>query len=244
MRDAKLVEGDCLDILPTLESESFDVIFADPPYFLSGSGSTCKGGNRAPVSKGSWDKPLAYEDVHDFNLAWLSECRRLLSPSGTIWVSGTYHSILSCGFAMQSLGFRILNDVIWRKPNPPPNLGCRTFTHSTETIIWASKGPKAKHVYNYARMKAENGGKQLKNVWDFTAPKKSERTLGRHPTQKPIALLERVLDASAPAQARVLDPFCGSGTTGVAALARGFEFLGIDASPEYLDIAMARMSAA
>jgi site-specific DNA-methyltransferase (adenine-specific) len=236
-----LLRGDCLDTLERLEPESIDLVFADPPYFLSNGGTTCKSGRRTTVDKGKWDKSLGVEENHAFNRAWLSACRRLLKPNATIWVSGTSHVIYSVGFAMQQLGFKLLNEIVWEKPNPPPNLSCRYFTHSTETILWAARDRKSKHHFAYQAMRQENGGKQMKSVWRMTAPSKSEKAHGKHPTQKPLALLERILAASCPSGGIVLDPFNGSGTTGVAAVRAGLRYVGIDLDANYLELTKKRM---
>ncbi|MGB1700925.1 MAG: DNA-methyltransferase, partial [Nannocystaceae bacterium] len=180
-----LYRGDCLSVMSSLEEESFDVIFADPPYFLSNGGTTCKSGARVSVNKGKWDKSRGVEENHDFNREWLMAAKRLLKPNGTIWVSGTSHVIFSVGFALQQLEYKILNQVTWQKPNPPPNLSCRYLTHSTETLLWAARDRKAKHHFEYAEMRARNGHKQMKDVWQFCAPGKREKVHGKHPTQKP-----------------------------------------------------------
>ncbi len=236
-----LLHGDSLELLETLPDESVEVIFADPPYFLSNGGTTCKNGKRVSVDKGKWDRSLGVEDNHRFNTRWLAECRRILTDNGTIWVSGTSHVIYSVGFAMQQLGYKMLNEIVWEKPNPPPNLSCRYFTHSTETVLWAAKHRKSKHHFNYPRMRADNGGKQMKSVWRMTAPSKGEKQHGKHPTQKPLALLERILAASCPEGGRVLDPFNGSGTTALAAVRAGFAYTGIDLDERYLDLTLARI---
>lgn len=238
---ARLIQGNSLEVLEQMPAESFDVIFADPPYFLSNGGTTCKNGKRVSVDKGKWDASRGAEENHEFNRRWLESCQRLLRPNGTIWVSGTSHVIFSVGFAMQQLGFKMLNQVTWEKPNPPPNLACRYFTHSTETVLWAARDRKSKHVFEYAEMKARNGGKQMKDVWNFPAPPKREKNHGKHPTQKPLVLLDRLLVASAPENAHVLDPFNGSGTTGVAALPLGLNYTGIEREDEYLDLSKRRM---
>ena len=240
---ARLIQGDSMEILEQLPARSLDVIFADPPYFLSNGGSTCQAGKRVSVNKGKWDASLGAEDNHAFNRRWLEACQRLLDDDGTIWVSGTAHVIFSVGYAMQQLGFKMLNDVVWEKPNPPPNLSCRYFTHSTELVLWAAKNRKSKHYYDYATMKQRNGDKQMKNVWRFSAPGKSEKDHGRHPTQKPLALLDRLLVASCPPQGRVLDPFNGSGTTGVAAVRLGHAYTGLEREREYLELSKARLLA-
>jgi site-specific DNA-methyltransferase (adenine-specific) len=257
-----LYQGDSLELLESFDEHTFDLIFADPPYFLSNGGFTCQGGKRAPVKKGDWDSSRGVEEDHAFTTAWLKACQRVLKPSGTIWVSGTQHVIFSVGFAMQRLGYKLLNTVTWYKPNASPNLACRYFTHSTELLIWASPGGKGKlqHAFNYQDMKAVNGGKQMRDVWalprpgdeeleadeagrlwTLTTPKPSEKLHGRHPTQKPLALLERVIASSTRDDALVLDPFCGSGTTGVAALAQGRRFVGIERDADYLSLTQKRL---
>ena len=239
-RGFTLYHGDSLHLLSQMEGEQFDMIFADPPYFLSNDGVTCKSGKMVSVNKGRWDRSQGAEANHQFNRAWLQQCQRLLKPNGTIWVSGTHHVIYSIGFAMQQLGFKILNDIAWFKVNPPPNLSCRYFTHGTETVIWAARDDKAKHTFNYALMKEHNGGKQMKNLWNIMSPRKAEKEHGKHPTQKPIALLDRIVLASSEEGDRILDPFCGSSTTGMAAVGNGRSFVGIDASEEYLDLSTKR----
>ena len=239
----ELLHGDCLKLLPTMAENSVDVVWTDPPYFLSNGGQTCKNGKRAKVNKGTWDESKGLQQDHEFHTAWLSGCRRVLKPNGSIWVTATHHTLFSIGYAMQSLGFKILNLVTWEKPNPPPNLACRYFTHSTEQIIWAARDEKSKHLFNYADMRAENGGKQMKTVWRFPAPPKAEKAHGSHPTQKPLALVSRCLRASTSPGDAVLDPFCGSGTTGVAAVSLGRRFIGIESDLEHYGVAQARMRA-
>ena len=237
----RLFKGDCTTILAALPAESVDVIFADPPYFLSNGGSTCRAGKRTSVDKGAWDVSQGPDENHAFNHKWLAACNRVLRPNGTIWVSGTSHVIYSVCYAMQQQGFKQLNEIVWEKPNPPPNLSCRYFTHSTETILWAARNRKSKHHFNYDKMRELNGGKQMKSVWRLTAPGKSEKTHGRHPTQKPVSLLERLLMASCPQGGVVLDPFNGSGTTGVAAVQLGHSYIGVDLETEYLELTQARL---
>lgn len=240
-RQLRLLHGDALHHLRTLPSETYDLVFADPPYFLSNGGSSCHGGQRVPVNKGAWDHANSFQEVHQFNMAWLQECRRLLRPHGCIWVTGTSHNIHSVGFGLQSLGYKILNDIAWHKVNPPPNLACRCFTHATETVLWARKAEKAKHVFHYEAMKQENGGKQMQSFWSIQPPRKREKSHGKHPAQKPEALLERILRASSHVGDQVLDPFCGSGTTGVVCARLGRAFTGIDISAEYLTLAQSRL---
>lgn len=263
-RDYVLYRGDSLALLDQFEDQTFDLIFADPPYFLSNGGFTCSGGKRAAVKKGDWDQSQGLESDHAFTSAWLKACQRVLKPSGTIWVSGTQHVIFSVGFAMQQLGYKLLNTVTWYKPNASPHLACRYFTHSSELLIWASPGGKGKlqHKFNYHDMKAANGGKQMRDVWalpkageeeidadeqgrvwTMTTPKPGEKVHGKHPTQKPISLLERIVDACTDDDSVVLDPFCGSGTTGVAAVSKGRRFVGIDMDTTYLDLTKKRIDA-
>jgi site-specific DNA-methyltransferase (adenine-specific) len=236
-----LLHDDSLEALTRLDAESVDCVFADPPYFLSNGGTTCKSGRRARVDKGAWDRSRGVEENHEFNRTWLSHCQRVLKPNGTMWVSGTSHVIYSVGFAMQQLGFKQLNEIVWEKPNPPPNLSCRYFTHATETVLWAARDHKTKHHFAYSTMRGKNGGKQMKSVWRMTAPGKVEKVHGKHPTQKPLELLERILLASCPAGSLVLDPFNGSGTTGVAAIRLGHRYVGIDRDASYLGLTRARM---
>lgn len=259
----RVVQGDSLDILSRLPAACVDLVFADPPYHLSNGGFTCQSGRRARVDKGDWDASRGLANDHAFQMSWLREVQRILKPSGTLWVSGTQHVIFSIGFAMQELGYHLLNTITWYKPNAAPHLACRYFTHSTELLIWASpaKRQPLAHVFHYQEMKRENGGKQMRDVWPITAefetpipggeqviwslptPSKQEKRHGRHPTQKPIALLDRILRASSNPGAVVLDPFCGSGTTGVAAAALGRRFIGIDASEEYVELSRTRILA-
>jgi site-specific DNA-methyltransferase (adenine-specific) len=239
----ELIEGDCLKLLPAMEECSVDVVWTDPPYFLSNGGQTCKNGKRAKVSKGQWDESKGINADHEFHRAWLSGCQRVLKPNGTIWISSTHHTLFSIGYAMQELGFKILNLITWEKPNPPPQLACRYFTHSTEQIIWAAKNEKSRHVFNYSAMKIENGGKQMKTVWTFKAPSKAEKSHGSHPTQKPLALVSRCLRASTSVGDVVLDPFAGSGTTGVAAVSLGRRFIGIEKDATYRQLSCDRIQA-
>ncbi len=239
-----LYHGDSLELMASLSAESVDCIWTDPPYNLSNDGITCVGGRMVKVNKGEWDRSQGTELDHEFNKAWLAACYRLLKPTGTIWVTGTLHVYPSVGFAMQQLGFRILNDIIWEKPAPPPNLGCRCFTHSTELILWATKARKGKerYTFNYEEMKAENGDKQMKNVWRISAPSKAEKLYGKHPTQKPIDLVSRCLRASTNPGDLVFDPFSGSSTTGVAALSLGREFIGCEADTGHIELSIKRLS--
>jgi site-specific DNA-methyltransferase (adenine-specific) len=229
----KIYQGDCLEILAAIPADCVDLIFADPPYFLSNDGITCHAGRMVSVNKGKWDKSQGPDLDHEFNRAWLAACQRVLKPNGSIWVSGTSHVIHSVGFAMQQLGMKLLNDITWVKPNPPPNLSCRYFTHATETIIWAGKNKKSRHTFNYQLMREMAGGKQMKSVWTIGAPDRPEKRHGKHPTQKPVALLDRIIQAASNLGDLVLDPFMGGGTTAVATLRTGRAAMGIELDSEY-----------
>ncbi len=247
-RGLVLYHGGCFEVMDALAAKHpggiFDLIFADPPYFLSNGGITCHGGKMVKVDKGAWDKSRGAEENHNFNKEWLRRCQALLKPNGTIWVSGTHHVIFSVGFAMQELGLKILNQITWQKPNPPPHLACRYFTHSTETVLWAAKNAKSRHLFNYADMKRANGGKQMKDVWNLTAPKGEEKKLGRHPTQKPLGLIERILLAATREGDWVMDPFLGSGTTAIAAARLRRKCVGIESDAAHLDLARRRLAEA
>jgi len=239
----QVINGDCFSAMDKMikDEQQFDMIFADPPYFLSNGGITCQSGKMVKVDKGDWDESQGPALNHEFNTEWLRRCRDLLADHGTLWVSGTMHAIYSVGFAMQELEMKILNNITWQKPNPPPHLAGRYFTHSTETLLWARKHEKAKHKYNYDIMKEENGGKQMKDVWTFTSPKKSEKTEGKHPTQKPLILLDRIIRASTDEGGTILDPFLGSGTTSVAAILSGRNSVGIEQDLEYCELSKKRI---
>jgi site-specific DNA-methyltransferase (adenine-specific) len=237
----RIYQGDCLDILAQIPPSSVDLIFADPPYFLSNGGITCHAGKMVSVNKGSWDVSQGPDANHAFNKSWLAACQRVLKPNGAIWVSGTAHVIHSVGFAMQQLNFKLLNDISWVKPNPPPNLSCRYFTHATETIIWAAKDKKSRHTFNYKLMKETNRGKQMKSVWEIKPPETWEKKFGKHPTQKPVALLERILLASTNKSDTVLDPFLGGGTTLVTALRLSRQAIGCELSLDYINLSIRRL---
>lgn len=234
-----LLHGDCIELLKQF-SFKFDMIFADPPYFLSNGGISVQNGKIVCVDKGNWDKGGTREYMDSFNRAWISECREKLKDNGTIWVSGTYHNIFSIANTLCELGFKILNVVTWAKTNPPPNISCRYFTHSTEFIIWARKSSKVPHCYNYDVMKQINGNKQMTDVWQLPAIARWEKSCGKHPTQKPLAVLSRIVLASTHSGAWILDPFTGSSTTGIAANLLGRRFLGIDKEEEYLSLSQSR----
>lgn len=250
MRNAQLYCGDAVEILSKLEAGVFDVIFADPPYNLSNGGTTCHAGKRASVNKGEWDRSMGIKEDMDFHASWIKACKRVLKDNGTLWISGTYHNIFTCGYALLRDHWHILNDIVWYKANAAPNLACRMFTASHETLVWAKKNRNAKHYFNYDEMKKgdwsgdklKNPGKQMRSVWSIGFPKNGEKTFGKHPTQKPLELLLRIIKASCPKNGQVLDPFCGSGTTGVAALMCGAKFTGIDSEAAYIrDMAAPRL---
>jgi site-specific DNA-methyltransferase (adenine-specific) len=277
----RLYHGNSLELLDAIAAKypdgRFDAIFADPPYFLSNGGISCHAGRMVKVDKGDWDVSRGPELNHEFNLEWLKRCQKVLKPNGTIWITGTHHVIFSIGFAMQQLGYKILNDIAWEKPNPPPNLSCRYFTHSTETILWAAKDEKSKHVFNYQEMRKVTG-KQMKTVWrdigaghevrgagnssslkpdassladecnpplesiwTLTSPNSAEKEFGKHPTQKPVALIERCLLASTNEGDLVLDPFLGGGTTAIAAIKLNRGCVGVEADLAYIYMATKRI---
>ena len=245
--NAGVILDDSFSALRKIKTESIDLIFADPPYFLSNDGITCQGGKMVSVNKAGWDKlgrgrKAPITEKHTFNRRWIRMCKRVLQKNGSIWISGTLHNIYSIGMALEQEGFKIINNITWQKTNPPPNLACRCFTHSTETILWAKKDDKkSRHFFDYQAMKLMNGGKQMKDVWTGSLTKPSEKKEGKHPTQKPEYLLDRIVLASTEAGQVILDPFCGSGTTGVSALRFGRRFIGIDNCEEYLQITKKRL---
>jgi site-specific DNA-methyltransferase (adenine-specific) len=245
-----LYHGDSIKILNQLPANSIDMIFADPPYNLSNGGFTVHAGKMVSVNKGMWDVSKGFQDDYEFHYRWLEACKRVLKPEGTLWVSGTYHSIYQCGHALQSLGYHILNDIAWFKPNASPNLSCRFFTASHETIIWARKDKKAKHKFNYDLMKEgewpedqlKKPGLQMRSVWSMGTPKPAEKVHGKHPTQKPLDLLKRIVLSSTNKGDVVLDPFTGSSTTGIVATMNGRKFVGIDMEKDYLELSKKRFS--
>lgn len=237
--DFTLLHGDCRRLLSEF-SFKFDMIFADPPYFLSNGGISIQSGKVVSVDKGDWDKGGTPEYIDSFNEEWISTCREKLKDNGTIWISGTYHNIFSVANTLTKLGFKILNVITWAKTNPPPNISCRYFTFSTEFIIWARKKEKTPHYYNYELMKQINDGKQMTDVWRLPAIAPWEKRHGKHPTQKPLCLLSRIILASTKEGAWILDPFAGSSTTGIASSLLGRRYLGIDQNCEYLDIGINR----
>ena len=245
-KDFALYFGDSIELLKQLPDNSIDMIFADPPYNLSNGGFSVHAGRMVSVNKGDWDKSKGFNDDYHFHYRWLEACRRVLKLNGSLWVSGTYHSIYQCGYALQALNYHILNDIAWYKPNASPNLSCRYFTASHETLIWARKEKKAKHTFNYQDMRKwpsdrlHEQSKQMRSVWAINTPRPEEKIFGKHPTQKPLELLRRVVLASTKKGDLVLDPFTGSSTTGLVAVSNGRQFIGIDTEKAYLDLSIKR----
>ena len=237
----KLIYNDIFKAIKKFEDKSVDMIFADPPYFLSNDGITCSGGKMVSVNKGEWDRTLSIKEKHKFNKKWIKECYRVLKDNGTIWISGTLHNIYSIGMALEEEGFKIINNITWQKTNPPPNLSCKTFTHSTETILLARKDlKKVKYTFNYNIMKELNNNKQMKDVWTTSLTKPSEKKCGKHPTQKPLEILDKIILASTKENDLILDPFCGSSTTGISAVRLNRRYIGIDNEKEYIELSKRR----
>lgn len=239
-----LYNDDCFKRLKKLEPKSVDMIFADPPYFLSSGGISCHSGKQVSVNKADWDKSIPIQEKVRFNRKWIQLCKEVLKDNGTIWISGTFHNIYAIGIALELEGFSIINNITWQKPNPTPNLACRCFTNSTETILWARKQltpiKKGKHTFNYSLMKEINGGKQMKDVWLIPLVTKEEKKYGKHPTQKPLALLKRIILASTNEGDLVLDPFNGSGTTGIVSVQLNRRYIGIEKEYEYCKLTKKR----
>ncbi|MBQ8486882.1 MAG: site-specific DNA-methyltransferase [Prevotella sp.] len=234
-----LLCGDSFVLLPQFNFK-FDMIFADPPYFLSNGGISVQNGKVVCVDKGDWDKGMPPEEINAYNQKWLALCREKLKDNGTIWISGTYHNIFSVANCLTQLNYKILNVITWVKTNPPPNISCRYFTYSTEFVIWARKSAKVPHYYNYELMKLINDGKQMTDVWRLPSIAPWEKACVKHPTQKPLGLLSRIIMASTKSGAWILDPFAGSSTTGVAANLLGRRYLGIEREEVYAKISKAR----
>lgn len=238
-KDFTLLKGDCVELMNQFDFK-FDMIFADPPYHLSNGGISVQSGKRVSVNKGLWDKSNGYDEDYLFDKKWLTACRNKLNDNGTIWISGTYHNIFSVARCLTELDFKILNCITWVKTNPPPNLSCRYFTYSAEYILWARKENKVPHFFNYELMKEINGGTQMRDVWTLPAISKWEKSCGKHPTQKPLGVLSRVIQASTRPGEWILDPFTGSSTTGIAASLFRRRFLGIDMDANFLEMSKAR----
>ena len=246
---ARLLLGNCLNVLEAMESETVDMVFADPPYFLSNGGKTFVNGKLKEVEKGEWDRSWGVKKDFEFHLSWIRACRRVMKPDATLWVSGTYHSIFECGFALQASGFKILNDIVWFKKKITPNFSQRTFTAAHETLIWAGKNENTKHTFQYDLMKEFSDdeddlkikNQQMHSIWKLFSSSKEEKKFGSHPTQKPLKLLERIILSSTKKEDTILDPFCGSGTTGVAAIFHQRKFIGIDKDEKFLELSKLRI---
>ncbi len=242
-KNVRIFNADVVEVLNELPNECIDLIFADPPYNLSNGGFTCHAGKRVSVNKGKWDKSKGIEEDFNFHYKWIEACNKVLKPNGSLWISGTYHSIYTCGYILQKQGWHFINDICWFKPNAAPNLACRMFTASHETLIWVRKSKTSKHYFNYGLVKSmdwkedflKKPNKQMRSVWAIPTPKNGEKKYGKHPTQKPEDLLERIILASSKENDIILDPFCGSATTGVTALRNNRKFVGIDSEKDYLD---------
>lgn len=239
-KDFTLFHGDSMELLEILPDNSIDAIFADPPYFLSNGGISVQSGKQVCVDKGDWDKGGTPEYIYQFNYQWLSLCRSKLRDNGTVWISGTHHNIFVVQRCLQELGYKILNVITWQKSDPPPNLSCRYFKFSTELIIWARKCEKKPHKFNYEAMKRLNGGVQMTDVWRIPAVGTWEKTCGKHPTQKTLRLLYRIILASTQRGDTILDPFAGSSTTGIAANLLGRKFIGIEKEVSFVELSKQR----
>ena len=237
--DFLLAKGDAFELLPLFDFK-FDMIFADPPYFLSNGGISLQSGKVVCVDKGEWDKGKSHSDMMSFNRKWLFLCREKLKDNGTIWISGTYHNIFSVANCLTELGYKLLNVITWQKTNPPANISCRFFTYSTEFIIWARKCQRKPHKFNYSLMKRLNGDKQMTDVWRFPAIGRWEKSQGKHPTQKPLSILSRIILASTEPNDWIFDPFSGSSTTGIAANLCGRRYAGIEKEDDFCRMAQAR----
>ena len=238
-KDFTLYYGDSFEILRKLPKHYFNMIFADPPYFLTDDGITCRSGKEIKKEENPWDKPKTVQGKFAYNKKWIGLCKSLLTSDGTIFISGTFHNIYTIGVALEMNGFEIINNITWIKRNPPPNISCRALKHSTETILWA-KVKGTKHKFNYSLMKTYNNNKQMTDIFVTNLIKPSERKEGRHPTQKPLDLLKMILDCATSEGDLVLDPFNGSGTTGIACVIKNRMYVGIDNIKDYLDITKRR----
>lgn len=237
-----LIFGDCTKVMQFIKENSINMIFADPPYFLSKGGISCRSGKKVSVDKGDWDKETDESKIIEFTRGWITECKRILTRNGTLWISGTFHNIFEIGVILKELDFKILNMVTWVKQDPPPNLSGRMFTHSAEFIIWAKKGPSSKQTFNLNIMTNMNNGKPMTDVWRLPHVTLKEKEFGYHPTQKPLQLLERIILSSTKENDLILDPFIGSGTTAVAALKNGRRFIGIESKKDFFDISSNRLN--
>lgn len=234
-----LYQGDTIQVMRQLDQQ-VDMIFADPPYFLSNGGKKIQGTQMVSVDKGQWDKLDTLEQVNNFNRKWIDACKALLKDNGTIWVCGTFHNIYSVEMCLKEAGFQIINIITWQKSDPTPTWGDLHFNFSSEYIIWARKNPKSRHYFNFELMKEMNGGVLMPDVWKLPTVGMWEKTWGKHPTQKPLRLLYRIILASTQIGETILDPFAGSCTTGIAANLLDRKFIGVDQSEEYLNLGIRR----
>jgi modification methylase len=245
----RIIEGDCIAEMAGIASESVDLVFADPPYNLQLGGELFRpDGSRVDAVDAAWDRFGSFADYDAFTRAWLGECRRVMKADASLWVIGTYHNIFRVGAALQDLGFWLMNDIVWRKANPMPNFKGTRFTNAHETLIWAAKSPRARPTFHYRAMKALNDDLQMRSDWVLPICSGAERVrvegVKAHPTQKPEALLHRVLLASSAEGDLVLDPFLGSGTTAAVARRLGRRSIGIERDARYAAVARARVAAA
>src|ERR1700676_3686711 len=245
----RIVVGDCVAEMAKLPAASVDLVFADPPYNLQLQGDLKRpDDSRVDAVDDDWDKFASFSAYDDFTRAWLLACRRVMKPNATLWVIGSYHNIFRVGSILQDLGYWILNDVIWRKTNPMPNFRGRRFTNAHETLLWCAHSREARYTFNYEAMKALNDELQMRSDWLIPlcgGPERLRDGVGKkaHPTQKPEALLHRIILASTRPGEIVLDPFFGTGTTGAVAKRLGRRFIGIEQDPAYVALARRRIAA-
>ena len=244
----KILQGNCIDLMKGLPDDSVDLVFADPPYNLQLGGDLHRPDNsKVSAVDDDWDKFKNFDHYDNFTIDWLKEARRVLKPNGSIWVIGSYHNIYRVGTSLQNLGYWILNDIIWRKSNPMPNFRGKRFTNAHETLIWAAKSDRSKYTFNYDALKELNDGIQMRSDWLFPICNGTERLKNSngtkvHPTQKPESILHRIIVASTKPEDLILDPFFGSGTTGVVAKKLGRSYLGIEQETHYVKAAKDRIS--
>ena len=245
----KLINNDFFEVINSIPKNSIDLVFADPPYFLSNGGFTVRSGKQVSVNKGAWDEAASRADSRQFHRDWIQAVRKVMTPDASIVITGTHHSIFQCAAELESSGFRLLNDIVWFKPNGAPNLSRRRLGASHEMILWASKSNTSKFVFNYDELRdgdypgdtIKRAGKQMRSVWWIPTTPKREKSFGRHPTQKPLDLMRRIITGFSAPGSIVLDPFMGSGTTGVACKELGRRFIGIEMSQEFFEVAKNRM---
>ena len=237
--DFTLYNGDSMELIGFI-NKKVDMIFADPPYFLSKNISTCINGTWKSFEKGEWDRVTSQENINAFNKKWLSACRNVLKEDGTIFVTGTYHNIFSVEKCLDELGFKIINIIVWQKPDPPVTLSDKRFNFCAEYLIWATRRSCKDYTFNMDTLMKINGDVQMQDVWKLSAASAWEKQNGKHPTQKPLRLLYRAILASTNIGDRILDPFAGSSTTGIAANLMGRQYVGIDESKDFLNLSIKR----